>query len=296
MNLKIFFGFLAAVLVLSSCNSIQTENELKTNLEVLISTTEADIGISIIEPKTNNIIAINGDKFYPMLSTFKFPIALAVLNKIEKGELSFQQEIFIANEELLENTWSPFKNKFPDGNIAISIEEALTWMIVYSDNNITDILIKLVGGEEYIENFIGNKSIIIKNNEVAMHQNWDSQFVNKATPNAYSKLLKEFSEGKIINKSNTEWLYQAMVKSNTGTNRLKGKLPNTIIAQRAGTSFTNEEGITGAINNVGIFELPKNQKIYISVFIHNTSEKFEKGEEIIADIAKTAFDYYLKND
>lgn len=296
MNLKIFFGFLAAVLVLSSCNSIQTENELKTNLEVLISTTEADIGISIIEPKTNNIIAINGDKFYPMLSTFKFPIALAVLNKIEKGELSFQQEIFIANEELLENTWSPFKNKFPDGNIAISIEEALTWMIVYSDNNITDILIKLVEGEEYIENFIGNKSIIIKNNEVAMHQNWDSQFVNKATPNAYSKLLKEFSEGKIINKSNTEWLYQAMVKSNTGTNRLKGKLPNTIIAQRAGTSFTNEEGITGAINNVGIIELPNKQKIYISVFIHNTSEKFEKGEEIIADIAKTTFDYYLKND
>ncbi|MEZ4888607.1 MAG: serine hydrolase [Chitinophagales bacterium] len=124
-----------------------------------------------------------------------------------------------------------------------------------------------------------------------MHQDWESQFTNKATPNAYANLLKAFSEGGILNKENTEWLYQAMVKSKTGVKRLKGKLPNVEIAQRAGTSFTSEEGITGSINNVGIIKLPNNRKIYISVFIRNI-EGFEKGEELIADIAKTVYDYY----
>lgn len=156
------------------------------------------------------------------------------------------------------------------------------WMIVYSDNNITDVLIRLAGGEAYIEKYIGDKDIMIKNNEEDMHKDWDAQFENRATPNAYSHLLKAFSEGQILNKEHTEWLYQAMVKSTTGTKRLKGKLPEVVIAQRAGTSFTSEEGITGAINNVGIIELPDNRKIYISVFIQNTDQGFEEGEEMIA--------------
>ncbi|MFK7908579.1 MAG: class A beta-lactamase [Chitinophagales bacterium] len=263
-------------------------------MEKIISTTKADIGVSIIESETNNIIDINGGKLYPMLSTVKFPIALAALNRVEKGELSIKQQLLITKEELLENTWSPFKEKYPEGNVSISLENALMWMMVYSDNNMTDILLRLIGGTESVEKFIDNENFVIKNNEEDMHKDWDSQFVNHASPNAYSALLKTFSEGKILNEEHTKWLYQSMVSSNTGTKRLKGKLPNVIIAQRAGTSFTSEAGVTGAINNVGIMELPNNRKVYISVFIHNTSEGFEKGEEMIADIAKATYDYYTK--
>ncbi|WP_411332630.1 class A beta-lactamase [Riemerella anatipestifer] len=237
---------------------------------------------------------MNGNKSYPLLSTFKFPIALTILHKVENGELLMQQQIFIKKEELLENTWSPFKEKYPNGNISISLEEALHWMIVYSDNNMTDILLRLIGGTNAVEKFIDDENFVIKNNEDEMHKDWNSQFINKSTPNSFTKLLKNFSEGKMLNSENTKWLYESMVNSKTGVKRLKGKLPNVKIAQRAGTSFTNDDGITGAINNVGIMQLPNNQKIYITVFIHNTSEEFNKGEEIIADIAKTTYEFYTK--
>uniref|UniRef100_UPI00404AB434 class A beta-lactamase n=2 Tax=Flavobacterium sp. TaxID=239 RepID=UPI00404AB434 len=294
MKIRTIVSFLFVTLFLISCVDKKSDNDLKIKLEKIISTANADIGLSVIEPETNHVIAINGDKSYPMMSTFKFPIALAVFNKIENGSLSINQELFISSDELLENTWSPFKNKFSNGNVSITLEEALSWMIVESDNNITDILIRLVGDEEFIEKFIDNENIIIKNNEEDMHVDWESQFINRSTPNAYTNLLKAFSEGKILNKENTKWLYQAMVKSKTGTKRLQGKLPNVVIAQRAGTSFTNEKGITGAVNNVGIIEMPNNQKIYIAVFIYNI-HGFEKGEEVIADIAKTVYEHYLKN-
>lgn len=289
----LIFSFLSVACVKKESKN-ESKNELLIKLVNLISTAKADIGISIIEPETNNIIAINGDKFYPMLSTFKFPIALAILHKVEIGELSMNQKLLIRHEELLKNTWSPFKKKYPKGNNTIFLEAALKWMIIYSDNNITDILLRLVGGTEYVEQFIDNKNFNIKNNEEDMHKDWESQFVNNATPNAYAKLLKSFSEEKILNQTNTAWLYEAMTNSNTGIKRLKGKLPNVVIAHRAGTSFTNTQGVTGAINNVGIIELPSNQKIYIAVFIRNTSEGFEKGEELIADIAKATYDYYTK--
>lgn len=279
-------------LIINSCATVH-DNNLKDQIAEIISSKKGDFGISIID-ENNNTIEINGNKSYPLLSTFKFPIALTTLHKVENGELSMQQQIFIKKEELLENTWSPFKEKYPNGNISISLEEALNWMIVYSDNNMTDILLRLIGGTNAVEKFIDDENFVIKNNEDEMHKEWNSQFINKSTPNSFTKLLKNFSEGKILNSENTKWLYESMVNSKTGVKRLKGKLPNVKIAQRAGTSFTNDDGITGAINNVGIMQLPNKQKIYITVFIHNTSEEFKKGEEIIADIAKTTYEFYTK--
>lgn len=290
------FSFLLINCTSNQKKEVKSEQKitLKSKIENIISSKKADIGVSIIHSENEEIVEINANKHYPMLSTVKFPIALAILSKIEKGELSMNQQIFIKKEELLQNTLSPFREKFPEGNLTISIEEALNWMVIYSDNNITDILLRLIGGTESVEKIVNDDRFIIKNNEEDMHKNWESQFVNKTTPAAFTQLLKNFSEEKIVTKANTKWLYQSMINSQTGVKRLKGKLPNVVIAQRAGTSFTNDEGITGAINNIGIMELPTNQKIYIAVFIHNTSEEFSTGEEIIADIAKVTWEHYLE--
>lgn len=281
---------------LSACvrQNQTSESELKNEIEKIISTKKADVGVSILGPNGKDNININGNKLYPMLSVVKFPIALATLNKVGKGELAMTQNVYIKKEELLENTWSPFKREYPEGNLNITLEEAINWMVSESDNNMTDIILRFIGGTQVVEDYINNENVIIKNNEEDMHIDWESQFVNKATPNTVTELLKDFSEGKLLNKENTNWLYNSMVNSPTGGRRLKGKLPDVVIAQRAGTSFTNDDGITGAINNIGIMELPNKQKIYIAVFVHNTSEEFRTGEEIIADIAKVTWEYYSK--
>ena len=290
---KVIVPFFTLFLFLN-CKTKNNTDVLKNRIENSIGT--HDIGCVVLNSKNGEVTKINGDRMFPMLSTFKFPIALTVLNKVEKGDLTLDQPLFIKKEQFIENTWSPFRKKFPNGNTIITLEEALNWMIVYSDNNLTDVLLELVGGPTVVTHFINNKNIQIKINEAAMHVDWESQFINKATPKAMSKLLKEFYEGKIVNQKHTQWLYNAMLKSNTGLNRLKGKLPDVKIAQRAGTSFTNDNGITGAINNIGIIELPNNEKIYISVFIKNTPLEFAKAEEIIADIAQTTYTYFLEKN
>ncbi|MDM1074370.1 class A beta-lactamase [Empedobacter brevis] len=272
-----------------------SKNELTQKIQNLIVDKKANIGVSIINDKNKKVVDVNGSNLFPMLSTVKFPIAITVLKKVEKGELQMQQKIFIKREELLENTWSPFKEKFPEGNIYITIEEAMNWMISYSDNNLTDIILKLIGGPKEVENYLPSKDLIVKNNEEDMHKNWDAQFINKITPNEATKLLQNFIKGKILNKQNTNWLYTAMVNNKTGGNRIKGKLPKNIkVAHRTGTSFTNDKGMTGAINDFGIIELPNGKKIIICVLINDTYENFKDSEAIIADIAKTTFDYYQR--
>jgi beta-lactamase class A len=274
--------------------SAQTrENQrLKSTLQKIILNKKAQVGISIIGTQ-NDRVSINDDLLYPMLSTVKFPVALTVLNQTEKGQLSLEQKIFIKKEELLEDTYSPFRDENPNGNISITLEEAMRWMISYSDNNLTDVLLNLIGGTEAVQRFISTEDFIINNNENDMHKDWDSQFVNQIKPQYATSLLKEFTAGKILNKTNTKWLYEAMLNNKTGMKRLKGKLPkDSQVAHRTGTSFTNNEGMTGAINDLGIIELPNREKIYIAVFIHNTFESFEDSEEIIAHISRATYDFY----
>lgn len=283
---------LFAFVCLTSSAKTRENLRLKNKLQKIILNKKAKVGISIIGTQ-NDYVAINDDLLYPMLSTVKFPVALTVLNQTEKGQLSFEQKIFIKKEELLEDTYSPFRDENPNGNISITLEEAMRWMISYSDNNLTDVLLNLIGGTEAVQTFINKEDFIINNNENDMHKDWDSQFVNQIKPKYATSLLKEFTAGKILNKTNTKWLYQAMLNNKTGLKRLKGKLPTDIqVAHRTGTSFTNSEGMTGAINDLGIIELPNREKIYIAVFIHNTFESFEDSEEIIADISRATYDFY----
>ena len=271
------------------------KNELTTKIEKIVKNKNANVGVSIIETNNKKIVDINGNNLYSMLSTVKFPIALTVLKKVEEGKHQMEQKIFIKKDELLENTWSPYKEKFPEGNTYITLEEAMKWMISYSDNNLTDIILRLIGGPKEVEKYFPSKNLIVKNNEEEMHENWDAQFVNKISPNEATKLLQKFYKGKILNKTNTNWLYNAMVNNTTGGNRIKGKLPKDIkVAHRTGTSFTNDKGMTGAINDFGIIEIPNKKKIIICILINDTYENFKKSEEIIADIAKTTYEYYLR--
>ncbi len=271
----------------------QDRTELKRNIEQIIATKKADVGVSVLNLNNGDTISINGSKHYPMISVFKFHIALTVLNKVDKGELSLKQKLFIKNNELLENTWSPFREKHPNGDISITLKEALQWMIIKSDNNLCDILIRLIGGVKTIDNFINNPDFVIRNDEEGMHQNWDAQFLNTTTPNFSNQLLKRFFEKQLLSRKSTKFLYKTMVETSVGPNRIKGKLPpKTEVAHRTGSSFTNDAGLTGAINDIGIVNLPNGNHFIISVFVHNTTEKFKDGEEIIADLTKATWNYY----
>ena len=292
---KIIFTLFILLLSLPLFSQTHTNPELKKIIEFIIANKKADVGVSIMEVPQKEVVQINGNKFYPMLSTVKFHIALAILHKVEKGELSLQQKIYIKKEELLENTWSPFQKEHPDGNIELTLEETMKWMVSYSDNNLTDILLRLIGGPEPVQKFINSKNFVIKNNEEDMHKDWDSQFINTITPNEATRLLEKFYNGKLLNKEHTKWLYTAMLNNASGAKRLKAHLPKGVkIAHRTGTSFTNEAGMTGAINDFGIIELSDKKRIYIAVFVHDTYEKFENAEAIISDISKTTYDYYNK--
>ena len=290
---KVFYTIIFSVL--SFQTYAQTTNELRQELNQIIASKNATVGISIKSIEDKDTLSINGNLKAPMMSVFKFHIALAVLNKVDEGKLSLTQEIFVKKKDLHENTWSPMREDYPNGNMNLTLDKLLRYTVSHSDNNGCDILINLIGGTKTVQNFInkqGIKDFVIKVNEEQM-KTWKNLYINTTTPLASTELLEKFYKGEILKEATTKYLYQIMVETSRGLTWMKAGLPSgTELAHRTGVSGTNDDNLRVAMNNIGIVKLPNGKHFILSVYLKNITEKQEDTEKIIADIARVTWNYF----
>ena len=294
MNKRIY---LSCLILLSVCfHSVAQKNQLRNQIKQVISKKKADVGVSVYAIESKDTISVNGDQHYPMQSVFKFHIAMAVLNQVDKGKFSLSQKIHIKKSDLLPNTWSPIREAHPNGEVDLPLSEIIKYTVAQSDNNGCDILMRLLGGPKPINDYIhslGVKDVAIQANEEEMHREWNVQFSNWSTPKAITELLVKFYTKNPLSKESFNFLWTTMVETSTGVNRIKGQLPKgTIVGHKTGTSDTNKAGITAAINDMGIVRLPNGKHYAIAVFVCNTRENEATNDKIISDISKLVWDYY----
>ncbi|MDP5198289.1 class A beta-lactamase, subclass A2 [Flavobacterium sp. DG2-3] len=291
---KLFYATLFSLV--SFQTFAQTINELRQELNQIIKTKNATVGISIKGIEDKDTLSINGNLKAPMMSVFKFHIALTVLNKVDEGKLSLEQKIFIKKKELKEDTWSPMREDYPEGNMYLTLDKLLRYTVSHSDNNGCDILIDLVGGAKEVQKFInkqGIKDFVIKVNEDQM-KTWKNLYVNTTTPLATTDLLEKFYNGQVLKETTTKYLYQIMVETSRGLTWMKAGLPeNTELAHRTGISGTNDANLRVAMNDIGIAKLPNGKHFILSVYLKEITESQKDTEKIIADIAKATWDYFV---
>ncbi|WP_138477449.1 class A beta-lactamase, subclass A2 [Dyadobacter bucti] len=297
-SIKFLFHIGLATVFLSAPVSAQ-EQDLKAGITEIVGKANGTIGVGIMHLETRETTIVNEKHKFPMQSVFKFPLAMAVLDQVDKGKLSLDQKIHITKKDLLPKTHSPLRDKYPDGNVDITLAAILDATVSWSDNNGCDILFRLLGGPKNVQAYIHNlgvKDIAIVATGEEMSRHWDVQFTNWCEPKAMLQLLNIFQKGKKLSKSSTDFLRKSMVDSPTGPKRIKGLLPKTaVVAHKTGTSGTNDKCVTAANNDVGIITLPDGKHIALVVYVSNSTLD-EKGRDlVIAQIAKAAYDHYAES-
>ena len=270
---------------------------LRNKIETLLATKKATVGVSVLALESGDTLTINNNIHYPMQSVFKFHIALAMLNEVDKGKFSLSQKIMINKSDIVPGLYSPIHEKYPNGGVQLSLAEILTYTVAQSDNIGCDKMLQLLGGPAVVNDYIhkiGIKDIAIKSNERDMQKEWNVQFGNWTTATAATTLLQIFYNRKILSQKSHDFLWATLLATSTGKDRLKGLLPaGTAVAHKTGTSNTNDKGITAAINDIGIVTLPNGKHFAISVFVSNSKENEATNEKIIASISKMVWDYFI---
>ncbi|MBO9612168.1 MAG: class A beta-lactamase, subclass A2 [Dyadobacter sp.] len=290
------FARFSVFILLFPITAFAQQAKLKSEIERISAEAKGIVGVGVMDLKTKETLLINQNHKFPMQSTFKFPLAIAVLDLVDKGKLKLDQKIHVTQAQLDQKTHSPMRDKHSSQDFDITIGELLSYSVSESDNNACDILFELAGGTKKVNDYIhslGVKDIAIVATEKEMKAGWEVQYTNYARPSAYLQLLQIAYERSRLSKTSHDVLWKILVEGPTGLKRIKGLLPKgTEVAHKTGTSNTNDKGIAAATNDAGIMKLPDGRAIAVVVFVSDASAAIDTRELVIARIAKAVWDYY----
>ena len=267
--------------------------ELKKEIEIIVGGKDLKLGFALYDFSTGKSISINGNDKYPMQSVFKFPIGVALLDCVSRGEFSLSDSVTLTKADLLPDLWSPIRERWPEG-VRLPLVSVMTYMVAHSDNIATDFLIHKIGGVARIQdivNRLGAKKINIRNTEAEIQGSWSVQFDNWTTPNAMVDFLRLMNDGKLLDKANTAVLWEIMASASSGSvNRL---VPKTVtFARKTGYSGVNSQGIIAAQNDVGIIEFEDGRRVAYAIFLTDSTLGTDAGYDILAQIGKAIWKAY----
>ncbi|MCZ4052601.1 class A beta-lactamase [Oxalobacter sp. OxGP1] len=270
---------------------------LQLQAEAIAAGDSADVGLAIEATGSGERAAVRAGKAYPMYSIVKFPLALAVLERVDRGELRLDDTITITPADLKPDTISPLRERYEGQTAEVKTVDILYETIAHSDNNGCDILMRQIGGPGAVERYVQSLGITgmhIGATCTAMHDTPGMRMANTATPEAANRLLALFYGKELLHPDSHELLWEYMQETMTGPGRLRGPLPaGTVLAHRTGTGENPSDGST-TVNDIGIIVLPDKRPVFISVFVTGARGSILDAEKTIADLSQAAWDYYSK--
>ena len=247
------------------------QSKLETQLKQAIKDKKAEIGIAVII-NGKDTVTVNNDIHYPLMSVFK----------------------------LKPDTYSPLRDKYPQGGIEMSIADLLRYTLQQSDNNACDILFNYQGGPEAVNRYIhslGVRECAIVGTETAMHEDLNLCYQNWTTPLAAAELLEIFRKKPLFAKVYKDFIYQTMVECQTGQDRLVAPLldKKVTVGHKTGTGDRNAKGQQIGCNDIGFVLLPDGRIYSIAVFVKDSEENSQANSKTIADISRIVYEYIIQH-
>lgn len=278
-------------ILLFSCRSMSLETQLRKAVE----NKKAEIGIAVIIDGKDTV-TVNNDTHYPLMSVVKFHQALAIADYMAQRNQPTDTLLMIKKADLKPDTYSPLRDKYPQGDIGISIAELLQYTLQLSDNNACDILFDYQGGPKEVERYIhslGIRECAVTVTEDEMHKDPNACYRNWSTPLAAARLIEIFRREPLFPPEYKKFIYRTMVECQTGQDRLIAPLKDkgATVGHKTGTGDRNAKGQQTGCNDIGFVLLPDGRTYSIAVFVKDSEEEFAENSRIIADISRIVYDY-----
>ena len=208
MKLKLSILFLVAFCTTAFA---QTDAKLTAQLQDAIKSFNGQAGIYVKNLKTGKTAAINADTLFPTASMIKVSIQCGVMDKIEKGELAYNQKLIYRDSLLYpgEDILGSFKDKD-----TIELSKVVLLMITMSDNTASTWLQKIVTGE-YINNWLDKNGfkVLRVNSRVKGREAIRSKYGwGVSSPYEMCRLFTMIRNGEAVSPAASERMYRDLVR------------------------------------------------------------------------------------
>ncbi len=303
-------------------------DRLLAEIERLAEASGGTVGVGALHLESGRRAFFNPDERFPMASTYKVPIAVQLLTRVDRGEISLDDMVTLEPQDVHPGSGT-ISRLLDDPGVALSLRNLLELMLLISDNSATDLCLAAAGGPEavnarmaelgvdglsvdrptsiLIADYVGvegtppdGRISIERFRELAgqvgdeEREEAASAFASDArdtsTPVAMTQLLEAIWTGRALSPESTTLLRDILLRVETGQGRIRGRLPpGTQVGHKTGT-------IGGATNDVGYIYLPGDAGHVVTVvFVRDSERGVPAREAVIAEISRAIYDFFLFN-
>ncbi|MFC0515650.1 serine hydrolase [Mucilaginibacter angelicae] len=279
------------LLLLTASAFAQTDSKLTAKLNDAVKDFHGQVGIYVHNLKTGKTAQINADTLFPTASMIKVSIQCGVMDKIEKGELKYNQKLVYRDSLLYagEDLLGSFKDKD-----TVQLSKVAMLMITMSDNTASLWLQKLVGSE-YINNWLDQNGFkVMRVNSRAPGREAMRKIYGwgVSTPYEMCRLFTMIREGKAVSPAASERMYRNMGRIYWDEHALSQIPPyvHTISKQGAVDESRSETVLVNAPHGDYVFSIITN---------HNTDTSWTPNNEaglLIKKISALLWHYFEPAD
>jgi beta-lactamase class A len=302
-------------------------NRLLREIERIADSSDGTVGVAAVHLETSRRVILNPEQRFPMASTYKVPIAVQLLTRVDRDEISLSDMVEIQPEDLHPGSGT-LTRLFDDPGVILSVHNLLELMLLISDNSATDLTLATAGGPGAVNARLAELGItgmsvdrptsLLIADYVGVEAPADGRISvdqwreasrdldatqreaaakafavdvrDTSTPGAMAALLEGIWRGEALSDESTELLLDILERVQTGTRRIKGVLPRGVtVGHKTGT-------IGGTTNDVGYIYLPDDAGHVVTVvFVKDSERDGDRREEVIAQISRAIYDYFLFN-
>ena len=273
---------------------IQLTNILTDSISRIASAYPAEIGVALIINNSDTLI-VNNRSVYPMMSVFKFHQALAICKRFDREGISLDTLLTIRRDDLDPKTWSPMLKEHMEPSITLSVRDLLSYALVQSDNNASNIMFKrLVSTAEtdkFIATLIPRSSFHIAYDESDISADHAKAYSNFTSPLGAASLLNRLFTDSIVSDEKQDFIKKSLGECTTGKDRIAAPLigkKGVSVAHKTGSGFI-DNGILAAHNDVAYITLPNGLCYTLAVFVKDFKGNESQASQVAARISEKVF-------
>ncbi|HEV2080742.1 MAG TPA: class A beta-lactamase [Allosphingosinicella sp.] len=305
------------------------ENQLHDRIRRLGEEFQGDVGIAARDLESGWTAHFNGEEYFPQQSVSKLWVAVALLDRVDRGELDLAEEVTLRRDDLT-LFYQPIRPLIlrPEG-YTTTLGDLLERAITSSDNTANDYLMWRAGGPDAVRRVLATKGIagvrfgagerelqsriaglqwkpeyslsraffeareqVPPEKRKAAFESYLEDPMDGATPIGIANALGELEKGQLLSPASTELLLSIMSRTRSGPRRLKGGL-------RSGWSIAHKTG-TGQIlggtqagyNDVGLITSPDGRTYSVSVLIGRTDRPLAERMALMQKAVEAVIQYH----
>ncbi|MEN9977340.1 MAG: hypothetical protein RIR36_1500 [Bacteroidota bacterium] len=222
------------VVALVPAQAQKVNKKLQHALETLTTGFKGNVGIYVKDLHTGKTASINADSIFPTASMVKVPILIGIMDKINKGELKYHQELtykdslFYAGSDLL----ASLKN-----NEKVELSKVIMLMLTTSDNTASLWLQSLAGTGTKINQIldsIGYTATRVNSRTPGREANREQFGWGQTSPKEMAHLFEDLANRNLMDASSSEKMLRLLGRNYWDEEAISQIPPDVFVASKNG--------------------------------------------------------------